>query len=286
MATQLSPGARLKRKLPRVLKYCRQYVARVTDRTRPTPRPVFVLGAQRSGTRLPLVVLERSPEIITFNEGSAPFFSSVLLREDDVIHRNLGRLPFPIVVIKPICESHRGPELLDTFPGSKAIWIYRDYRDTVNSMVEKWQTGVMHLRNLARGDLQAAGWRAGGLTADEFAIIRRVYDDRMSLHAANAVMWYLRTSLFFDRGLSTRNDVLLVKYEDLVRHPSEQFPRLFEFLECPFASDYLTGVHASSIRSKPFPEMPKEIAAMCGNLMERLDSHYAAQVRRPVESVR
>jgi hypothetical protein len=278
MATALSLQERLRRKLPRVWKFARRWAATLTASERVTARPVFVLGAQRSGTRLPLHVLDQCPDIITYSEGSDPFFNGVLLRDMSTIVRSLRRLPFPIVVLKPICESHRGAELLDAFPGSRAVWIYRDFKDTVNSAVAKWQTGRRNLQRLATGDGSAASWRAGGLSEQKLQLARRLYDADMSLHAAEAVMWYLRTSLFFDVGLDRRADVLLVKYDDLVTEPAAGFARLFAFLGSPFHSEYLSGVYDSSMRSKPFPPIPLEITGLCEMLTERLDAH-ARQTR-------
>jgi hypothetical protein len=177
------------------------------------------------------------------------------------------------VVLKPICESHRGAELLGAFPGSQVVWIYRDFKDTVNSAVVKWQTGRRNLQRLATGNGASAGWRAGGLSEDKLRLARRLYDDNMSLHAAEAVMWYLRTSLFFDVGLDRRPDVLLVKYEDLVTSPASGFPRLFNFLGTPFNAEYLRGVYASSVGSKSFPAIPPEINDLCETLIKRLDAH-------------
>jgi sulfotransferase family protein len=264
--------ARAQRKLPRVRKFVGRWIRTIYAGDRVNPRAVFVLGAQRSGTRLPLHVLEQSSEIITYSEGSAPFFSGVLLRDDHAVLRALKRLPFPRVVLKPICESHRAPELLATFAGARVIWIYRHYRETVNSAVVKWKTGKRNLKRVATRD-RTAGWRLGGLTPEKLALASRLYSDDMSLHAAEAVMWYLRTALFFDLGLAGRSDVLLVKYEDLVTAPEAGFSSMFSFLECPFDQAFLRGVYASSVRSQSFPEIPQEIERLCADLMERLDSH-------------
>jgi len=263
------------RKAPRVAKFVRQWL-RTVKGSRPEPRPVFVVGSQRSGTRLPLMVMDRSPEIITYNEGSAPFFTRVLLKDDETVRRALRRMPFPVVVLKPICESHRTADLLAAFPGSKAIWIYRDYRDTVNSAVVKWTTGPKHVRELATGDLAAAGWRAGGLSKERLATVRDLYRDDLSPHAADAIMWFLRNGLYFDLQLDRRDDVLLVRYEDLVTAPQDHFPALFAFLGSPFEPRFLRGVYSSSIRSKPFPDIPPVIQSLCDEMLERLNGHYDA----------
>jgi len=280
MARVLTIKERFQRKAPRVVKFGWQWL-RAAARQHGSARPVFVVGSQRSGTRLPLMVMDRSPDIITYNEGSAPFFDRVLLKDNVTIGRLLARMPFPIVVLKPICESHRIIELLDAFPGSKAVWIYRNPRDTVNSAVAKWTTGRAHVHELATEDFAAAGWRAGGISREKLVLVRELYHDSLSPHAADAIMWYLRNGLFFDLELQHRPDVLLVKYEDLVTNPAEHFPVLFEFLECPFEKRFLKEVYSSSVHSRPFPSIPLKIASLCDALHAKLDETYVgARVAR------
>ena len=274
MATELSLPARVRRKLPRLAKFSRQRFRTLTGE-RTTARPVFVLGAQRSGTRLPLLVMERARDIITYSEGSSLFFDGVLLRDDQAVTEELQRLPFPVVVLKPICESHRAVELLERFPDARVVWIYRHFRDTANSAAAKWDTGRRNLQRVASRDAAAARWRLGGLNEEKLRLAARLYRDDMSLHAAEAVMWYLRTSLYFDLGLAHRPDVHLVKYEELVLSPEIEFQRLFEFLGCRFDQRYLSGVYASSVRRQEFPNIPAEIERLCEDLMARLDAHHA-----------
>jgi hypothetical protein len=130
---RLSFKRRLQRKLPRVAKSTRQWARVIAAGKRPETRLVFVVGAQRSGTRLPLEILDQSPEISIFSEGADPYFDGVLLRPLDQVEEMVCRSPAPVIALKPICETHRTNQLLDRFPGSKAIWIFRHFEDTVNS---------------------------------------------------------------------------------------------------------------------------------------------------------
>jgi hypothetical protein len=236
---------------------------------------VFVVGSQRSGTRLPLQALDCSPDIATFSEGVSPFFDRVLLQPLDRIEILVTRSPFPVVALKPICETHRVNELLDRFSGSKAIWIFRDYRDTVNSASVKWRSGRDVLGRLADG---AVTWRSGGLSQDKLALVKRLYRDDMTLHEANAVMWYLRNGLFFDLNAHERPDVLLVRYEDLVADPHTGFARLFDFVKMPVPSDFGRLIRSSGASKRPFPEISREIRALCDELQERLITYYESTI--------
>lgn len=264
------------RRITRLSKIARQRL-HVARHGRPTPRPVFVLGSQRSGTRLPLVVFERAPDMLTYSDGSTPFFDGVMLQDDRTVARLLARQVFPIVVLKPICESHRALELLSRFPAARVVWIFRAYQDAVNSVSAKWRSGIRALGYLAAGDVKRAAWRAGGLSADRLALVRDLYTEDMSLHAANAVMWYLRNTLYLDMRLFERPDVRLVRYEDLVRDPHPHFARLFAFVGSQYAPAFAADVYDSSVGRSTFPAVPDRIRALCEDTHRRLVDCYEQQ---------
>jgi hypothetical protein len=282
MATPLSLRRRIDRKFPRVVKTARQWARAIATGRRPPTRVVFVIGSQRSGTRLPLQVLEHSPDVAAFSEGSAPFFDDVLLQPLDRIESLLRRSPAPVVVLKPICETHRIPELLERFPGAKAVWIFRNYQDAVNSASVKWSSGREALARVAAG---SSDWRAGGLGPDKLELVRRLYRTEMTLHEANAVMWYLRNGLFFDLHVDTRPDVLLVRYEDLVDHPRIHVVRMFDFLDMPVPAQAVEAIQPSRRGNRSFPTIAEEIRSLCEGLHNRLLAHHlgrpgAAEVAR------
>ena len=116
MPAPISFRRRIARKLPRVIKTTQHWLRAMAARGRPATRVVFVVGSQRSGTRLPLHIMDYSPEISTYSEGAAPYFEKVMLQPLDYVAAQVRRSPSPIVVLKPICETHRVHELLD--PGT------------------------------------------------------------------------------------------------------------------------------------------------------------------------
>lgn len=277
MARRMTLKRRFQRKLPRLVKAARHWAQAAISGGRPDTRVVFVVGSQRSGTRLPIQIMDQSPAIATYSEGTAPFFDGVLLQPLDQVRRLVAQSPAPIIALKPICETHRVHELLDTFPRSKVIWIFRHYEDTVNSASVKWTSGRDVLRRLAVRDLQAASWRAGGLSEEKLALATRLYHDDMSLHEANAVMWYLRNALFFELDAGLRPDVLLVRYEDLVNAPQEHFTRVFDFIGTAVPAAAVEAIRSSGRGRRPFPEISREVRNLCEELHGRLLEHYTAQ---------
>jgi hypothetical protein len=277
MAAPISIKRRLERKLPRVAKSARQWTRAIAAGRRPTTRLIFIVGAQRSGTRLPLEVIDHAPEVSTFSEGVDPFFDGVLLRPLDEVEQLAERSLSPVIALKPICETHRIGELLDRFPRSRAIWIFRNYEDTVNSASVKWTSGREAVRRLARRDFRANEWRAGGLSEEKLQLASRLYRDDMSLHEANAVLWYLRNALFFDLKADERPDVLLIQYEDLVADPHAQFSRIFAFIGVPVPTAAIEAIRPSGRAKRSFPTISTEIKSLCEDVQARLVSHYTAR---------
>lgn len=266
---------RIQRKTRRIIKTSARLLQAAGNGAGGSARPVFVFGSQRSGTRLPMDVLDLALQVMTYKEGNSCAFNRTLLKDNAAIAKLLRASRFPVVAFKPICDSHRAAELLDYFPHSKAIWIFRYYKDAVNSSVRKWKHGRNNLKHIAAGNIAAAGWRAGGLTPEKIALVRRFYSEEMSSHAAYALMWYLRNNLIIDLKLHERDDLLLVKYENLVQEPQKHFPRIFNFIECPFDEKCIKGVYNSSVGKEKFPEIPAEIAGLCENLYQQLERIYA-----------
>jgi Sulfotransferase family len=271
---RLSFKRRLQRKVPRVVKSTRQWARVVASAQRPDTRLVFVVGAQRSGTRLPIEILDESPVISTYSEGTDPYFDGVLLRPLERIEALVRRSAAPVIALKPICETHRTNELLDRFPGSKAIWIFRNFEDTVNSATVKWTSGRAAVRRLARREFDAADWRAGGLTEDTLRLVSHLYHPGMSEHEANAVLWYLRNDLYFALGSGRRSDVLLVRYEDLVEGPRAHAARIYNFIGVPMPAGAFGAVHSGERRRRPFPEISAELRQLCEAVHDNLLQRY------------
>jgi hypothetical protein len=277
MPAPISLQRRVARKVPRIVKAARQWARVIATGRRPDTRVVFVVGSQRSGTRLPVQVMDYAPDIATFTEGTSPYFDRVLLRPLAVVEAALRRSPAPVVILKPICETHRVLELLDRFPGSRAVWIFRNYRPASLSASVKWKSGRENLRRLAQGDFRAAGWRTGGLTEEKLELVRRLYRDDMSLYEAEMVMWYLRNGLFFDLRAGDRPDVLLVRYEDLVAEPGRRFADLFEFIGTPMPSRAVAALRPSTGTKRSYPEIDPALRVLCEEMHERLLAHYRGQ---------
>jgi len=268
---------RIRNRLQKIVKSSYQKLRIIDWKVIKPPRALFVFGAQRSGTRLPMEVMDRSLNIDTYREGDRAAFNKALLKSNDEIRCLLDKNPFPFVAFKPICDSHRAGELLDFFVGTKSVWIFRNYKDVVNSASKKWKDGKKNLINLVSGNLELAGWRAGGLTKEKIQLTKEYYSDNMSSHEAHALMFYLRNSLFFDLKLHERDDMILIRYEDLVSTPEQSFSKIFRFFGCKFKKSFVSGIYLTSIGKNAFPKISRDIENLCESVSQQLLDHYQKQ---------
>jgi len=235
--------------------------------------PVFVVGLQRSGTNMVIQCLQRSPEVEVHNENDRRCFVRYRLRSDDVIKEVIGQSRHRCVLLKPLCDSHRVPDLLDHLGGpvpGKAIWIYRDVDARVRSAVSKF--GDVNLRVLA--EIASGGgrdrWQAQGLSEEMLHLLGEFDYDRLSPESAAALFWYVRNSLYFSLGLDKRDDVLLSSYERFLAAPERGVQRLCDFVG--IQGHRTLGSSLDPARSRPLPplDLDPRVRRLCDQLDERL----------------
>jgi hypothetical protein len=267
-------GDRALNRARRIAKFARRIIANAIQGGLPETHPVFIMGCQRSGTRVPLSVLEHVPDVLTYGEGAPLYYEGLMLRPDDLLAQRFARCAFPRLVLKPLCESHRARQLLDRFPTSRIIWIFRGYPETVKSTSLKWSSGTSVVKQMVEGRLPPNDWRRGGLTKESLDVVRRLYQADLALDHANALLWYLRNRLVLDQHLFDCERVLVVKYEDLTRDPIRHFGRVFDFIGQPLRATYISDVQDTRRRLPPTLSIPGPVLQTCEALFEEINLRY------------
>ncbi len=199
-----------------------------------TARAVFVVGVQRSGTNMVLRGFEQDPSVELHNENDRRAFERFQLRSDDVVRDVIRSSRHESVMFKPLCDSHRTPEILDGLAAegtdARAVWVYRGVDGRARSAVRKF--GDVNRRVLTE---IAAGrgldrWQAQGLSEDSLDLIRSIGPETLDPESAAALFWLVRNRLYLDLGLENRRDVHLVCYERVVADPEPEIDALARFL--------------------------------------------------------
>lgn len=249
--------------------------------------PVFILGCQRSGTTICQNVFESSRLFAVFKEGNEKAMTDKWrLRSVDEIQRLIDVSKAKTLIFKPINDSQLALQLLNDFSGSRVIWIYRSFNDTVNSAVSKWGPAQ---RDMVVWIGEALGRHAG--IGDAMPDIEKrpsfaVYAERLSDESCKrlvewtrsplteqtgaAIMWYLRNELFFDQGLDTNDRALLINYENFAVNPDAELRRMCDFMGTKQLKSQAKNVHASSIGRGNVPPIDASVREACEQLFSRL----------------
>jgi Sulfotransferase domain len=241
--------------------------------------PVFVLGCQRSGTTLVLDVASRSPKVHSYHEGDRTILDARdhRLISEEAVCKAIAKTPEPIILFKPLNDSQNVDRLLELHENAKVIWLYRHYRDVVDSAVKKW--GDAHrtmVLEVGDGNYSSRASRAIGerVAQDNLKLVKQFVRKNMSPWDGAALLWYLRNSIYFDASLPENTRATLFKYGDLVTEPDSKFAELFRFIGAGYSPKYTADVHASSFGKKNDFEIDQEIETLCKAMMTRLYEAY------------
>jgi hypothetical protein len=238
-----------------------------------TAVPLFVVGVQRSGTNMLVRALAAAPEVEMHSENDRRAFRRYQLRPDPVIAGIVARSRHRFVAFKPLCDSHRVDQLLDTLdvgsPG-KAIWAYRSVDGRVRSAVKKFaDVNRQVLARIAAGD-GADLWQAQRLSPASLELIRSFHYDTMSPESAAALFWYVRNSLYFDLGLDRRDDIALSSYDWLTTEPEAAMRYLCDFLGLDYRDRLVS--HINTGRPQAPLAIDGRVRELCDDLYDRLEA--------------
>jgi hypothetical protein len=234
--------------------------------------PVLIFGEQRSGTNMLLRCFDSCAATAMYNETDDDAFLDYELRDLPDVRGLVARSPASHVVLKPTVDGNRADEIIDALPGARAIWIYRNYRDAINSALVQFQeTSLEYLQKVA-SRAPAARWRSINVTDQDVEFIESHLDRGLSEQSARALIWTLRNGYFFRRGLDRRPDVLLLNYEELVRDPVSVVGQAYGFVGLEFRPAYVRSVFASSVGRLPGPDIDPQVERLCAGMLGRLDA--------------
>lgn len=253
------------------------------------PPMLFIFGCGRSGTTLLVNLFERDLRTRVYREFSelSSLDTEKNLRLDPLpmVEATIRKNAAPFVILKPLVESQNAPELLEYFPTSKAIWVYRHYLDVAASNLNKFgvNNGVIDLAPIA--EYQSDNWRSERASPAVSAVVKRHYTPDMDPYEAAALFWFARNRLYFELGLDQDPRVMIVKYEDLIGEPSVQMQRIYDFAGQAFPGDHLTRtVHRSSLGKGSQLQLSEEVNTLCRTLLAQLDGVNEVQSSPRIQS--
>jgi hypothetical protein len=229
-------------------------------------RLVWIFGSPRSGSSWMMRLLSTRPEIAVVNESYLgahlvpvggevaageyyehgeraedpsyffareyipvlrPMLRDLVLRGFDNQLRQMGHFPIPgWVAIKEPNGSHAADTIVSLLPRSRMLFLLRDGRDVVDSLVDAM---------LGKESWWAERKRSLGTPPQE----------RLTFVSQHSMLWVSRT-MATQRGFESlpENQRLLVRYEDLLADTPAQLGRIFDWLELGVGDEQVREIAA------------------------------------------
>jgi Sulfotransferase family len=242
------------------------------DTMRPSsPDPVFLVGCSRSGTTVTYETLSAAPDLLKFGYEIPEFWdglngpkhngwhSEAASAEDaEPEHRNATfryfyqRLGLGRVLDKTCINILRLPYLYQLFPHATFVFLHRDGRDNISSLIDGWRhDGHFRLSKFLGPFPEPVAIQGGEFTDWSFFLPPgwRGYN-RASLEEVCAYQWMTANRLALEaRKLIPAAQWIQLRYEDIFERPVEMFKPVFERLGIPFTAEL--RVRCASLNARP-----------------------------------
>ena len=246
---------------------------------------IFVAGCQRSGTTIMMDTFDKDLNTRCFGEtselSSLDTKDGLRLNPLPMIKGELDKVKAPFIVAKPLVESQNLPQLLDYFENSKAVWIFRHYKDVASSNLKflGLDNGIKDLKPIVENE--PGNWRAEKVSDPVRKTISRFYSPDMNPYDAAALFWYVRNSLLFDLALNEDSRILMVKYEDFVVQPQKTMQGIYRHASQMYPKGGIaTSTNSKSIQKGSAIELSPEVERINQEMLDRLESAYQLQTAR------
>ncbi|MEX2615196.1 MAG: sulfotransferase family protein [Alphaproteobacteria bacterium] len=239
-------------------------------------RIVYVAGCQRSGTNLVLNMLEQSDLTDVYHETDSRSFDTYALRPESVIDALIAKSRPPFFVIKCLLESDRLTEFLDRFEDARGLFVYRHFNDVVRSIVASWPNGRNRIDQIVANPADGK-WRTDGISEGTLARVRALYRPDLNNFSANALFWFIRNSLFFEKQFDRDPRVMLLRFDNLVDENAATVRRIAGFLDLPATPRMIALPNRGRVRKRQELDIDPAIREACTALLDRLDAEWQAK---------
>lgn len=186
---------------------------------------VLILGCQRSGNTLSMLMLDSHPKISGIDEEELNFlfpYPNILARNKNNGYLTLAKLPNKVRDLKYIAKN---------FPDTKIVWPIRHPFSVVSSM-RAWKNpdGTNWLQKFAKPEMKKL---YSLFPENTFPKIESL--DEISL---GAYIWYIKC-LAISKYKANNIEVIDYRFEDLLEKPREVLSDILKFLELEWNDNVL-----------------------------------------------
>jgi hypothetical protein len=242
------------------------------------PRIVWVFGCQRSGTTMLRSFIGFDPRVDDQGEGDPPYFWQVPVEDprylrlipDAEVDRLRGHSRSEIVLIKPLHDSQRAAALLDQFPDSKGIWIFRHYHEVILSHLNYYRgryDPLPYVKDLL--DVTPGSWKSEGLGETMRDFIQTHRHLATTPTAGFALFWLARNSLLFQQP---HPRLVALHYADLIEHPHTALAFLSRHIDLDLDPRYAEFPQRRERKTALPDPIPPLLLEACEDMMARLQA--------------
>lgn len=245
---------------------------------------LFIFGCQRSGTTATLNYFKTLQGVKTFEEHSdiihvkgANFDGKFILR--------LCKIPKLIeiinsqkedkIVIKPLVESQHANHILESVPNSVGIWMYRNPKDVIASMIKKWgkNIGESFIDPIIKKE--KGNWRNEKIDKQIRNFIVGLKEECQFLTSQDkaAIFWYVRNTFYFNQQLYNNKNLSKINYFFLVNR-KPYLPNKLRKLGFDIEVDKIDTFNKNSIGKGKDIDLHPLINQLCFDLLKRLNESW------------
>lgn len=235
---------------------------------------LFIVGCQRSGTTHLERLFRADPRATVFGEFSDLSIEpgKTVWRSLDEIRADLATCRGSYTVARSLLVSDRIDTALDAVPGSRAIWVWRDMRPVVASMIRKWGADFRAVSERVETD-HAGHWALADLWArvEDEAGRHEPREGEGAVWNRYALYWLYRNQAYAETRLERDPRIFPLAYDALLADPRGCIATVLagHGLAPPQFSFPLRTVERASGR-RPASPVSDVIAQRCDAMRERL----------------
>lgn len=248
----------------------KDYRSHMLDLGRPQT-VIWIFGCQRSGTTFLENTFRHDLDSAVFGE-----FSQLTIHPAKSILSDLNNVREIVqsqnakyAVIRPLFESDRVIDLLNLFPNSVGVWLFRDCPHVVDSMIRKWGDRFFEIskRNESKNGL----WRLEERVMQIQSQVRKM-SATDPIAEAYACYWLLRNQIPFYLSLFNDKRVCFISYNQLINDPEINVKRIMERAGLNVLwRGFKANAQTSRVARPVSPEISDETLQKCEQLYQKLD---------------
>ncbi|MEN8134880.1 MAG: sulfotransferase [Thermodesulfobacteriota bacterium] len=228
--------------------------------------PVFIMGYGRSGSTMLLNVFERDLRAQTFGEDH-PSVAKNFMLDYNRLSKTVNKSKASVMVLKPILNSFEISKLLAEYPNGYFLWLIRDYKDVVASALKKFGPVVADYMKdfIERGT--GDNWISQTMPSNiRDIILSHIKNQTLETQDWMALVWWATNYMVMDKKLAKHNNVIIIRYRELVNDPGKILNEVYKRLHLPYNKKLVNHIHQKSIGKGKNIHFNHSVNLLCSDL--------------------